>query len=1059
MSSTLERKVFKNGVKPSRRIKKALVGGMSVAATAAMLGMSGQAMAADVEILGADVANAGAVTLGADSDKILSATPTNNPDFGKMNINASTNQATAEINIDESATLFIYDSDDSAAGILTAGFVDVADSKTFDVYLGSDGSGAGVTSGAVGVTLAITGTLGEAGAATKGGNIVFGSVSTLSAPVNGVVTVAGKVDMSIVKVIGANAGASTDGGTITATFGSATSKDSAVADKTFNVTGMEVTGGNGSDDNPKIGGAATVVVAGPATIGATGINVVAGNGGAHAGTAPTGGKASLKFNTDATSTGDILVKGGAGGAHADADAGKADVSFFGNIDATDKTLTVQGGAGGTNGDGGSATVTVRKAATFATIVLDDGAAGGTDKGDAILNVRNDAGQNIVGDIKGVAPGEGTLSIAQSQVDTAPTAATFKGTVGSGGKLGKIEIGNGTESASAVFEKAVEATTIELTAAENAVEKAIATFKGNVTADNLNLVGGTTAEATATFEADLDAAVSLNDKTATDGPTKLVFSGSVAQAIKKAITAQAPSEGTIEVTNAGGIVSFAETIGNATNKLKQITLGGTTVTVFSKAVNATALTMNGTTTFADDGHMAGASTLTFGNGSKIILGADVVAGDTVFGDGNGTITVNTAAVSDKKVAIEIKSALEGGKAIRLINSDMAYTTTTFDKDKFDIESNSPLFSYALSIDATANGSAMTGADATDVLILATQKDVDTSLSQANLNTGITHASHHMLASIGDSISSRMNFKRFEKFGGGFSYDKGVSSGDGAGMAPSSWVKTFGNWINQDSENGVGGYDADIYGFTAGMDAEVAKDFRLGVAFGYANADIDEDTVSGHGAKNGNADIDHYQVSIYGDYTDEKFYVEGMLGYAQNDHETSDVDYDNKVRKAEFDSEQYVASIGLGIPIYMGDDIFLTPKGSLTWTHLDTDNYTQTGTGIANLAVRPDDVDSVIASIGAEIHKKIKQDDGYIIPSAYAGISYDLADEESSHFITTIGSNAYNKSVKGIENEEFAGDVGLGLTYEVGEWSVGAKYDGKFKSGQDSHAATLQARYQF
>ncbi len=79
--------------------------------------------------------------------------------------------------------------------------------------------------------------------------------------------------------------------------------------------------------------------------------------------------------------------------------------------------------------------------------------------------------------------------------------------------------------------------------------------------------------------------------------------------------------------------------------------------------------------------------------------------------------------------------------------------------------------------------------------------------------------------------------------------------------------------------------------------------------------------------------------------------------------------------------------------------------------------------------------------------------YIIPSAYLGISYDFAGEEASSLIggTTIA--------KGMENEELAANIGLSLTYDVGSWLVGANYDGRFKSGQDSHAVMLQARYRF
>nr|VFK11954.1 MAG: Autotransporter beta-domain-containing protein [Candidatus Kentron sp. LPFa] len=285
--------------------------------------------------------------------------------------------------------------------------------------------------------------------------------------------------------------------------------------------------------------------------------------------------------------------------------------------------------------------------------------------------------------------------------------------------------------------------------------------------------------------------------------------------------------------------------------------------------------------------------------------------------------------------------------------------------------------------------------------------------------------------------------------------GVSSGDSVGRAENAWFETFGDWIEQDAKRSsdnayaVDGYNADIYGFAFGVDTEVTRDTLLGVSFSYSNADVDWE-----GTSNAAGDVDHYQLTLYGEYRHDKFYAEGMLGYAMNDYEISD--FNGGTRKSEFDSNQYLAKLALGVPIYMGNDLFITPKGGLTWTHLDIDNYTQTGTGNL-LTVKPNDSESVTATLGAEIHQRIKKNKGYIIPWAYAGVSYDLAGEEASVRARIDTSSYY--SLQGIDNEQFAGEVEFGVEYEVGQWSVGAKYAGRYKASRDTHSASLLAEYKF
>nr|VFJ94979.1 MAG: outer membrane autotransporter barrel domain-containing protein [Candidatus Kentron sp. LFY] len=890
MSSTLERKVFKNGVKPSRRIKKALVGGISVAATAAMLGMSGQAMAAVIDYQ----ASQATATWGTGSHfsptTAFNASNTNNLDLNGKKV--------------------------------------VIDDTTDNFEVGTISTGAG--------TLEIT-------TATDGVDV---SLAIAAVDLEGVV---GNIDINLLDVDNAAVAVNVAGSLKTAGY--------------LKLTSTEITAAKNL----------TVTVAGDLKVGeASVIKGAAGTGVQSDATLKLGG-ASNEFTKGLTL--DAQTPG----------AGKAIVEFTGS-----------------------------------------------------------GAQAFTGDISGHAPGEGIISI------TGGGDVTFNGKVGdTTNQLYHVDLTNDTasEATTATFKESV------------AVAAAGGIFLGEMDSANINTNKVTFDASNLTGELIIDA--KINGVTATDSTKEdlsdVVIMGSgktVKQAVNKDWGATSPltklnTQNGVTFNSLSNITAKTVTIeSGSTASFSEVVTAASKVDVqgtatFTKALAATAAVdvgASGVATFNAVNNVpgAGASTLDFASGSKIVLtGAANDSSAVVFGDDTGAVTVKSAGT----VTIELgETGLTKGQYIILVDS--SGTTAlgaggTFDATHFKVIDQDADIDFT--VDNTTEGS--------QIRLLAGDP-VKSTANQENLNTALTHVSQHIVQNVASTLSSRMDFKRFDNFRGSGSfkgYDKGISSGDAAGMGHSAWVKTFGNWIDQDDEGGISGYDADIYGLVVGMDTEVDKNIRAGVAFGYSNADVD-----GNGATEAKADIDHYQISVYGDYTDEKFYVEGMLGYARGENDTSDFINDTTRRTAKYDSDQYMASVGLGIPVYMGDDIFVTPKGSLTWIHLETDSYTLTGD---NTKVNPDDVDSFVGEIGAEIHKKIKQEDGYIIPSAYAGVSYDFAGEEAS---ATIGGTTI---AKGIKNEEFAGNVGVGLTYEVGEWSVGAKYDGKFKSGQDSHAATLQARYQF
>ena len=188
---------------------------------------------------------------------------------------------------------------------------------------------------------------------------------------------------------------------------------------------------------------------------------------------------------------------------------------------------------------------------------------------------------------------------------------------------------------------------------------------------------------------------------------------------------------------------------------------------------------------------------------------------------------------------------------------------------------------------------------------------------------------------------------------------------------------------------------------------------------------------------------------------------MIGYATNASKSArQLTFGglNRTAKGEYDSNQYMAGISAGMPMQMNSSLFVTPNAGLSYTRVNSDSYTETGAGNLNLKVSPDDVDVLIAALGARAHTNIRTGDGILVPSARAGLSYDfMADQATATGSYTGGGAAFK--VKGMKAEKLGSNFGLGLAYDDGAWSVGANYDAEVKSGYTGHSASLEARVKF
>ena len=294
-------------------------------------------------------------------------------------------------------------------------------------------------------------------------------------------------------------------------------------------------------------------------------------------------------------------------------------------------------------------------------------------------------------------------------------------------------------------------------------------------------------------------------------------------------------------------------------------------------------------------------------------------------------------------------------------------------------------------------------------------------------------------------------RLSALRGGGTRHTGFATG-GTGLTRAFWLKPFGRWGKQSKAKGFAGFSTASRGLVGGVDAPVGERSRVGAAVAYSTSHV-----TGKGAGQAKTAVKSWQLSVYGDYTTDRYYVEGQLGFGRNDVKSA-----SKVailtRRARYGTNQVMASVGGGVPRSVGAGAVVTPTVGLSWTRVGAVDYTTMGALDWNQNISVASLDAVVGALGAKIHKRITQKQGVLSPSARVGVSYDFAGEQMALRGQFTGGGAAFQ-VKGAKAERLSGTAGFGLSYDGPRWSVGADYDLSARSGFRAHAARLRAKMKF
>jgi outer membrane autotransporter protein len=211
--------------------------------------------------------------------------------------------------------------------------------------------------------------------------------------------------------------------------------------------------------------------------------------------------------------------------------------------------------------------------------------------------------------------------------------------------------------------------------------------------------------------------------------------------------------------------------------------------------------------------------------------------------------------------------------------------------------------------------------------------------------------------------------------------------------SVWLRGLGQWVNVDADPEADGYDQDTNGLVGGIDHAVNANAMVGGAVAYTDSDVDFDEAGDA------AEVESWQVGLYGTYGFGKFYVDGQASYAWNDinaARTITLPSATYVASSAYDSSAWTLSGELGAIWKLGR-VNLQPSVNLAYVAADVDGFSETVTPSApglGLVVNGSDADSLATTVAIRASGQWMMGKTTVVPDLKLGWRHEFENDRMS-----------------------------------------------------------------
>ena len=567
---------------------------------------------------------------------------------------------------------------------------------------------------------------------------------------------------------------------------------------------------------------------------------------------------------------------------------------------------------------------------------------------------------------------------------------------------------------------------------------------------------------------------------------------------------------VETITVNGSADFSGTITGATtinvNSQRGITETTSDITVFRDNVTATDINVNGYASFAkttnqtvtgnlsvNDGgtlnvvvdenvgtigtpglHVSGTFKVT-NNASKIIVTPAFNAYDETGNDAtiskayiitSGTLNitaVDLTAVAAPSLLFKSANLVQEGVTNNLVVNNLEYNTPeeiaalVAGEEGAGASSEAAIVNVMKTITALGRGNAGAKNVYSKIASITDKEKLIKFATESKVNNANATQEANVLAStkVVQGITHRLNNLRDDDFNN----STGYSYGDGASNQ-GVWVQFLNSSSDQDKRHNddgdeVLGFEGDMSGLTLGFESDM-NGYTTGLAFTMANLDTNKKN------SNDKSVIKNYQVSLYGSWEEDNYFVDGVLnlGISQHDRNRYIDGFVSTPITADFTSQHYGLQF-LGGMTEEFEGIQVQPMVGFNYTMVTTESYTEEDKNDTGFAMKVDNQKYQKMELGAgvELSKEFRVNKGELEPSVRFMAWHDFKGQQvETNTRYVIGGSEFTS--KGADAVKTSMQFSANLAYRRNDnMTFTAGYERNQKSDYKSDSLYLRMKYDF
>jgi len=284
---------------------------------------------------------------------------------------------------------------------------------------------------------------------------------------------------------------------------------------------------------------------------------------------------------------------------------------------------------------------------------------------------------------------------------------------------------------------------------------------------------------------------------------------------------------------------------------------------------------------------------------------------------------------------------------------------------------------------------------------------------------------------------------------------------------AWTKIFGEWADTEATANTAEVNRSHRGFLVGVDTELSEqlgtDWRVGLAAGASRTDFEA------GARLSEADAVSYHIAAYGGTSIDggQGAVDVRLGAAHTWH---GVDSERRVAIGRFSetltgdtdvrTTQAFGEVGYGLAVETpASPLAVEPFANLAYVHHHADGISETG-GEAALSGASSSESLGFSTVGIRADKTVPVDEGIqVTVSGEAGWQRAFGDVSPDVDVAFGGGKRFSVSGPAMPRNGAIVGLGVDVTFDEQNISLGAKYGGRFSNKTSGHDVTARLNIQF